>query len=70
MQLAAAVKRYLIDRGLGAPLISTEGQGARLAKTEPLCMGAGPVRATAANVAKLEPFRRVDVSCIQPKQVV
>jgi outer membrane protein OmpA-like peptidoglycan-associated protein len=64
---AVAVKRYLIDRGLNAALISTEGQGARRAKAEPLCTGV--VRATSANVAKLEQFRRVDVTCDHARQL-
>lgn len=60
---AAAVKRYFEDQGVAAAVaITTQGQGAALARTaQPLCATAP--RPTAANQARLEAFRRVDVSC-------
>lgn len=58
---AAAVKRYLSEKGIDAALITAEGKGAALAKGEFLC--ARIVRPTARDVRRLEPFRRVDVSC-------
>lgn len=64
---ALAVKSYLTKKGVDATLITTEGRGAAMAKTEALC--AGVVRKTAANVARLEPFRRVDVACEYARQV-
>ena len=67
-QRALAIKRYLTEKGIDATIITTEGHGATMAKTEPLC--AGVVRSTAANKARLEPFRRVDITCEYAKQAM
>lgn len=66
---ADAVKRYLTEKGIDAELIAAEGHGATLAKSAaPICVSV--VRSTAANVALLEEFRRVDVTCEYAKQVI
>ena len=65
---ALAVGRYLGEKGVDAALITTEGKGAALSKADPLCSGV--VRSTAANVTRLEPFRRVDVTCEYARQVM
>lgn len=65
---ATAVERYRRDKGVAAALITAAGSGAALAKDERLCAKA--VRPTPSNVARLEPFRRVDVSCEYARQVI
>jgi outer membrane protein OmpA-like peptidoglycan-associated protein len=63
---AAAIKRYLTGKGIDAALVTTEGRGAVIAKTDPLCTKV--TRSTEANVARLEQYRRVDVTCDDTQQ--
>ncbi len=63
---AEAVKRYLVGKGIDARLVTAEGHGATLAKSAPLCTNS--IRPTEANVARLEEFRRVDVTCEYARQ--
>lgn len=58
---AIAVKLYLTMNGVDAALITTDGRGAALSKAESICTTV--LRSTEATRAKLEPFRRVDVTC-------
>lgn len=61
IQRALAVKTYLITLGAPAERIVAKGEGAQSAYADPLCTS--PPAVAADTIARLEKYRRVDVTC-------